>query len=359
MHGKRFSVRSMVLAAGLAACGLGGDVPQARAHALAGMAQPASFVKPEDRNAALRYWQVFGFWERDLDEKSRAVDWDAIGDAVGADKMPPSFRAVFEGAGQRTVARMSAEELVRASRMRVCNFEVDYEEGPAALLPHLGRMRVSARLLRVWARDAANAGNAELAGERVAAIVRMGEHASREPIVICSLVGVAMIMTGLEEAQSLHRAGALSAAARREIALAIEGLDDADPVGLRRAIEGERDIFLPWIERCANDPQGMKRIAELVSTADDNKAQIEALLARGREAVLADAQCAREAFDRVLAAWNGPDAAAARLDVERRIDAGEFGVLARSLTSDFGRTIDRDRELREQIAQTLMMMGAE
>lgn len=359
MQGKRFSVRSMVVAAGLAACAIGAATPQAQAHVLAGMLQPSSFVKPEDRNAALRYWQVLGPLGRNLDEKIRGVDWDSVGNAVGADKMPESFTAIFSDDHDGALARNAAAELVSISRMRVCNFEVNYEDGPNALLPHLGRMRIGARLLRVYARDAANQGMPEQAGERVAAIVRMGEHSSREPILICSLVGVAIVMTGLEEAQSLHRAGVLNGAARREITAAIEGLDDKDPAGIRRAIEGERDIFLPWIERLAADPEGLKQIGGLVSTDDEHKAEIDALLAKGRDAVLADVRRAREPYDLMLAAWGGPDAASVRTDVERRVEAGEFGVLARSLTPAFGRMIDSDRKLREQIAQTLMMMGAE
>lgn len=339
---------ALALAAGLACAALA--PAWAVSSAPATSEQPTNFVKPEDRNAAIRYWQYLSTIDKDASEKLRDIDWEKIGDSLDPADTPVWFRSGDDSDLYFPLFKHTADGLVEASKMPMCNFETAYEEGVFAIIPHLGPMRNGARLLRVAARAGMVEGKPEQAAEYVAAIVRMAHHASEEPILIGSLVGIAMTNAAMDETESLLRTGKLTPDARRIILKALKGLPTDDPMNARSAIAGERDIFLPWIDRVAGDGKTLHEVASMIAADDDStlKAFLE-LIDRGPEAVRADLIRAREPYSLAIEAWNKPDAAERLEQIRHRVTAGDFGALAQVLFPSFVKTAETDRKFQARL----------
>lgn len=348
----------LILAAGLACSPvLGGSVSAAVGSVAE--SQPENFVKPEERNAAIRYWQYLSMIDKDVSEKLREVDWDTIGDSLDPGDVPDWFHTGDDDSNLYfPLLKDAADGLVETSRMQKCNFETAYENGIYALIPHLGPMRNGARLLRLSARVSMIEGSPEQAAEYVAGIVRMGHHASEEPILIGALVGIAMTNTAIEEAECLLRTGKLTPEAKRIIARAIQELPKDDPMGAKMAIAGERDIFLPWIDKVADDGKTLKELASMI--VDEDPSTMEAylkLVDRGPEAVRADLQRAREPYTLVIQAWDASNASEQLEKIHLRIAEGEFGALAQMLFPSFVKTAETDQRFRNRLQQVLDKLG--
>lgn len=338
---------ALMLSAGLACAA---PAPTSVLAAAAMVEQPANFVKPEDRNAAIRYWQYLSTIDKDTTEKLRDVAWEKIGDSLDPAEMPEWFQTGSDSDLYFPLLKSTADGLVEASRMQKCNFETSYEEGIFALIPHLGPMRNGGRLLRVAARVSMIEGKPGQAAEYIAAIVRMAHHASEEPILIGSLVGIAMTSTAMDETESLLRTGKLTPEAKGIILRALEGLPDDDPMHARSAIAGERDIFLPWVDKVAGDGRTLREVAAMTVGEDEStqKGFLE-LVDRGPEAVRADLKRAREPYTLVIEAWNAPDAPERLEQISQRVSNGEFGALTQVLFPSFVKTAETDRKFQARL----------
>lgn len=346
----RTSLPVLVLSAGLACVA---TAPASNASAASAMVeQPINFVKPEDRNAAIRYWQHLGTLDPETTEKLRNIDWDAIGDSLDPDVIP-EWLAEEQGSGRivmKSGLQVCADGLVDTSKMQRCNFETAYENGIFALIPHLSPMRNGARLLRASSRVSMVAGEPEQAAEYVASIVRMAHHASEEPILIGALVGIAMSNTALDETESLLRTGELTPEAKNIILRTLDSLPKDDPMNARAAIAGERDIFLPWIDRVADDGKTLKEVASMIVGEDESTQKaFLALIDRGPEAIRADLSRAREPYTLVIEAWNKPDANVQLEQISRRVADAQFGALAQVLVPSFVKVGETDRKFMSRL----------
>lgn len=320
----------------------------AGAASIAPAEQPASFVRPEDRNAALAYWEHLGTIDAATEQKVRTLDFKALDEKEG---VPAAFVEVTTDE-----LWVKANGLVRASRLRKCNFEINYEAGVAALLPHLSRMRLGGTILRAFARRSALEGNPARVGEYLAAMVRMGRHAADEPILISTLVGMAIANAAMDEIEVLVRSGRLSPESRAEVLLALRSLPAKDPMGLRGAIEGERDVFLPWIDRVADDAKAIKELGAMLAQ-DERRGEFDALAAKGAAAIREDAARARAPYELVLGAWDLPDARERVEQIGTGVEKGEFGVLAKLLTPSYLKMIDNSRKFNARLAATVELLN--
>ncbi len=139
-------------------------------------------VPPEGENAADVYQQAFDSLRRSHEEEM-ALFWPD-------DPDDPEVMAI----AREVVAANEAyfDLLDRASRMRECAFPVDWESGPEATFPHLGRMREAARMLALRAKVLNADGRHDEALADCATIFRLAEHARTEPNLIAQLVAVAL-----------------------------------------------------------------------------------------------------------------------------------------------------------------------
>lgn len=316
---------------------------------------PANFVRPEDRNAAIRYWQALGMLNSATNDQVRSM---LVRDPADPAAQSSWFdESTDEGKASAEHAFYIANRLVAATNSSYCNFEIDYEEGVGALLPHLGRMRSGAYLLRLCARESATRDQPEQAAEYLAALIRMSHHAAQDPILICSLVGVAMTNMALDETERLLAADSLTSSARDIIADALRDLPASDPMNVRGSIEGERAIFLGWVAHIADDPARLHDLIDIAGSPDDMHAQSFAkLIEQGPDAVRASVQRAQHAYDMVLQAWDEPDAST-RLDgIADLTRKGAFGVSATLFMPSFTRARSTDQAFRERLDRVQRML---
>jgi hypothetical protein len=299
-------------------CGLAATVqPAAPTPAAAGKAAEVS----KDANAALRYWAAFSQVSKELADKVREIDFDKLTtkDAVAA---------AMKEAGLETGCPAATGMLFEATKLTRCDFEVNWDEGPMALLPHLAQLRTSSRLLRLEARRLQMEGTPDEAARHCAAIVRLAGHASNDRCLISSLVGIAICELGFAEIKQLLATGKVSAAAAAELRSAVEGVDAADPMRMAEALRNEGKVFADWLEKQLNAPGGMNKVKEIQGVSTGDPAIDKQVSAMDAAAMRADLPKLRAAYAKLESAWAAADAGASIGQVERDASSGKFGLLA-------------------------------
>lgn len=324
-------------------------------------ALPSWATKPADRNAALNYWSAIASISKEVSEAERKIDWGKIGREFDVAKLPQEFK---DAAKLIAESGWSRQEVLIGSTVAKCDFEVRYETGFGALLPHLGRLRTIIRVMRVEARDFLSQGKADEAAANVAAMFRVAEHATHDRILISSLVGAAISAAAREEAQTLLESKKLTPAGRTLISQTLERVLSNDPYMGKAAIESERDIFLGWTK--SQFAKGPKHRAMVIGLTSDNqdqspdaKARADAIAKMTDAEVAAQIAKAQSAYDLALADWNDPEAPRKLTEISSRVSKGEFGLLAQvlfpslskarqSLTLEISKVTDLAKRLNEE-----------
>mgnify|MGYP000116380519 CR=1 FL=1 len=107
-----------------------------------------------------------------LGSENAAQTYLSVYDALGK----PLLDAVANGDAADAMLKQHAadiEKIVEASRSPSCDFGVDYSAGLETMLPHLGKLRPLARVLKADATRLLAAGDTDAAAKRVAALLRM------------------------------------------------------------------------------------------------------------------------------------------------------------------------------------------
>ena len=147
-------------------------------------------VVPDSQNAAPLYRQAFAALDADPAIKS---DESPLTKATTIDLANPAVTDLL--------ARHAATlDLIRRAADRdTCRFQRDWTRPSFdMLLPEMQSLRTAARLLVLDARREAADGNAADALHDVARIQRIGRHSASEPLLISSLVGLAIDAMALE-----------------------------------------------------------------------------------------------------------------------------------------------------------------
>ena len=315
-------------------------------------ANAAFYTPPSERNAALAYYKSFSMMSRDARSKSAEVDWDAVGDNVDGAKMPASFKDAAA-----LINDSYLNQVLLASRMKVCRWESEYEEGIEMLLPYLGDMRATARTMRVAARQAMVEGRPSVAVDRLIAMHAVARHAANDPILICSLVGIAVGNLTNMETRSIAASGQLTSSARDRLVAHLEALlDEPDPMNSRASIKGERDIMLGWVERTFVKEGGPAEFAAMMAEMEQEGAQSIRIL--GIKAL--SLEDFKDAIDRtgqfhdeMLAAWDAPDAQERMGKLETAVTSGEFGPVAALLAPSLTKARASVTGYRDNITETL------
>lgn len=274
---------------------------------------------PADRNAALVYLRHIELIDDDF--KNAAATALADADAPIPDALAQRLADFTD----------SADAIERASRLDTCDFAIERELGPYALLPHLGRLRALARVLAADARRLEETAQPEPAARRIATIVRMSEHLAHDRVVISSLVGLACQRLALAEIERALDRGRLDDPARAILREALREIDPANPVGLREALAGDAEWLLDYID------------AQLDAGHTDSVNAVLRDLGLDDVQGLDDAQLRRYLDDarrfnhRAVDAWNDPDASAKLAALEQLVAAGAFGPVAKGASASIAR----------------------
>lgn len=317
----------------------------------AALAQP---VKPADRNAALKYAAVFYSTGPEVNQKISDTDVSKAGfDAAAA---PAEFTAA---AAEVKTYQANIQTLIDASKLRRCDFEIEYERGIGATLPHLSKVRSAARMLRVDARRLAMAGDAAGSAERLATIVRMANHTAGDDILISSLVAAAMINLAIEEGQAQFQAGKLTPATAAPLVEALKALNPGDPFHTKDAMRGEQRITLGWVKQSFHGDDAGRQLTQneaVVATqlAGENAEAARTIAAMNQAQLYAAVDLLSPYYDLVIAAWDKPDSVAQLEALGRRVSNGEFGPLGQVFAPAVSRarqsSLRGEERIREFIA---------
>jgi hypothetical protein len=139
-------------------------------------------------NAALKYWQAFAFLPAlDKDQEKLLEDWNKV-------PLDAAARGLIDK------YRMSRADMLRAAKLRRCDWGEDYEDGIRLLLPHLPKSITLARLAALNARYEFARGRWSEGAEDVAARLGLARHLQMDPIMIANLVGPRIEAMAIEAA---------------------------------------------------------------------------------------------------------------------------------------------------------------
>ncbi|HZL90664.1 MAG TPA: hypothetical protein VFB96_20010 [Pirellulaceae bacterium] len=130
-------------------------------------------------NAALQYWQAFALMPT-LDKEQEEL----VGKWTTVSLDDPQVMKLVEN------SRTSLMFLHRGAAMANCEWGLKYDDGMGMLMPHMSRARDLARLAALRGRYEFERGNWKVGRNDAQAIVTLGRHVGREPVLIARLVGL-------------------------------------------------------------------------------------------------------------------------------------------------------------------------
>ncbi len=318
--------------------------------------QVAGLQQPADRNAALDYWRLVNTtsYADDLPTRASGVFKLLHPDSESGDQAIESPAALLPGG--ELAAELSAiadfmDDLERASRETHCDFQVRYEDGYAALLPHLGQMRNFARLLTADARRLALAGDSQGAADRLATALRMARHITGDRILISSLVSAAITDMAMREAYWLLDRTQDGREVRQALGEAVSRFPAEDPHKVELALRTERDLVASLARQFRGPNAGRdfaKLFLQMGGTGEDDSAE-SALRALNGEQFKLEVEKAVDAFDLVFEAWNAEDPPAELRMLSEHFSSGDFGPVAVIVVPAFGHAYKSDARARERL----------
>jgi len=335
-------------------CAIAGIATCLAGQSLAQGVMPAAPKQVADPNAALVYWPAWSQITPDLGEKLRAIDWAKVGASTGESALPQPYR---DAAAMDTLFTVT-DELVRASKFARCDFEIRYDDGFMALLPHLGKAREGARLLRLAAHERLVQGNPDAAVAYIGAMVRGAAQIAGDRVLISSLVGFVMGTAACEEATTILESGRLTAAGRDEMLAALRSLDTPDPMNIRATLAFEGEVIPGYLARTYRGPKSGDEVASLLRALNvpgpgSEKAfdQIAALDEAGLKAQL---DLVRKVYAETFTAWDLDGDASKLRALTERTAAGEFGPLAAILCPSLERAFGSAQKFRSTLRATVV-----
>ncbi|MCA9310481.1 MAG: hypothetical protein KDA21_04695 [Phycisphaerales bacterium] len=217
---------------------------------LAAAITPAG-AAPASENGALIYWQAWTIMDR-TDNPAFDVDLQALGE--------PGWEPSEEVAAALQDMQSGFDLLEEAAAKPWCDFGVQYEKGPAALLPHLGIARKFCRAMLEDARIRLDAGDTAGFTGRMSAALGMSEDLAEESTVISALVSTAMFSAARPLLDYALDSGRLTDADRARLAACLSNFDSADPFFIRGSVGAEGEVMGRWMRDEVFDPQVLAEI---------------------------------------------------------------------------------------------------
>lgn len=307
---------------------------------------------PVSPNAALRYWAVWSSIPKELSDAAIAIEWKDTQGVTELEKMPESFRAYL-----KTFENSPApiEGLLQATRIPRCDFELELDQGPTVLLPHLGRFRQAARLLHADARRLLIAGDVNGAAERIAAILRSAAHLQSDRTLISQLVEQAIVALAVEELRTL--APRLSEAHKTELRAMLLRYDPRDPFRYRQTLAVERDVMSTWLRSSTAEQIGvMMKEFEYTDRAREAGEKYRSLTP---EQHAEQVRKYVQVYNEMIEAWDaGDQARLARIADGLKSGSERSGVLASYLAADIAGMFKRLDKAQQTVREGLALLGA-
>ncbi|MBM91300.1 MAG: hypothetical protein CMJ35_06760 [Phycisphaerae bacterium] len=256
-----------------------------------------------------------------------------------------AFRLSDDGAQRLSASQGTVEDLIRAASSGDADWGIAYEDGPLALLPHLGSMRASARVLGADVLRCVEAGDHAGAAARIAALYRMSEDVSGDRNLISSLVGMAIGNEANKLARHCLDRGVLDSEDAEVVLNAIHEMTAADRFGMRDSIVGEWRMIAEFLlSRAPEEGAGAWLLETLQIDADDERTK--RIAGMDRSALMGEMGGWSMFFSDVLAAWDGEDRAQLTSVVER-LKGDSYGALPYVIAPSVSRAIESSRQSAE------------
>ena len=295
---------------------------------------PPAWVTPmAERNAALAYYRTWIVHEDALENLREAML--EIEDPYSLGKDNPLDAVLLNH--QDLVA-----DLIEAGMIPQANWEMQYERGIGALLPHLAHVRNSARILCADAARLVREGDADGAALRLAAVYGVARHTIPDRLVIASLVSVAIARLADGRVEDLLASGTLTAKARDALLTALEQFDQDDPFLARQSIMAEGELMTLWIRENFTGPTaGAELLKQLAVLNDDDEGLANRLT---NPVFYADGPALEAELRRMLgyyrdsaAIWDEPDAADRFEVMLKAVQTNQYGTLTKILAPSLSR----------------------
>ena len=169
---------------------------------------------------------------------------------------------VWESAFYESDLAKLADDLKRPH----CRFNIRYEDGFAAVLPHLSTMKKAATLFALSSAQRLSKGDTTGAWQDTLNGIRLGEQLRTEPFLISQLVRIAILETNFQtywEGQVNHQWSAEQLTAFQETFQSIDLL-----AGMESAIRAERNMINHWFTSVAQGGTQTQGFDELNSSLD-------------------------------------------------------------------------------------------
>jgi hypothetical protein len=98
-------------------------------------------------------------------------------------------------------------------------------------------------------------------------------------------------------------------------------------MGVRRAVMGERDVFLAWVGRTFDGPDAAVSFAKMMED-EGNSVDMLAIKALSDEQFKQGVEDARRYYDEAIRIWDAPDAMDRIGEMEGAVKRGAYGPLA-------------------------------
>lgn len=296
---------------------------------------PAGMAAPT--NAALLYARAL-----------RLISPETLG-AMG--EKDPTADAPTERAIEAIEAYGSSLAIARrASRLEVCDWGIEYQQGPGALIDHAGPIR---GLWRALDNEAAmlTKSDPDRAVENVIAMLAMAEHITQDRILISSLVGAAMTSGSVKRVNLLMDAGAVTRAQAPDLIARLQRVRATDLFRLREAMAYEKWTASEWLRAIGTGPEAGKRTADLLGTLvdDDSDALLDALALMDESQLAPLFDETARAYDDMVAALDSPEPAPELERISDAIGRGDYGVVAMRFSASLTRAYASAQRVTDEI----------
>jgi hypothetical protein len=244
------------------------------------------------------------------------------------------------------------DALLRVSAMDHCDWGFAWESGWELRLSHLGYLRGSARVLAADATRCAEDNSNIAAIERIRGLVRISQHAAEGPILISSLVGVAICTLSANITTELLDHHNPTPAQARSLLTVFRAIPRKDLYNTSASLKTERELTLDWLRaKCRSKEPGADCVRFTMSNGWSTYGVAEAFMSRfGRDQFEQDLARAEKLYIELDKAWHS-DNPIPRLE-ELALEMGEYqwGLIAVQMMPSYSHARGSVNRLTSQLA---------
>lgn len=295
-----------------------------------------------DQNAAVSYRDAIYRGDRFAD-----AYWEAIWDYQYDPYQPPTPKVRAALAKATIILR----RLDKGSKKEWSDFDIDRGRFAGSGLPHLGSLRSILHLVQVDAYVRLHDGDSYGAAKRIAMMYRISEHFSCDRTRTSSLVGAATFSMADAVVQSGMDRAAFADKESRVMLRALDRLTSPDSMGFVEGMATGQEASIEWLSTHWDEPDDREEMIARLTTDPD---QISSLASMTGEDLSASVEQYDHMMDKVIEAFLSDDRKAGRAQVaqiQRELEAGEHGLLARLVTAPLLSVFDSMEKHRAQVEE--------